>query len=98
MGTSALTGADWIWKDGDFVAWDQAQVHLLSLAVQFGASVFEGIRCYDTPGGPAVFRLREHIRRLEDSCSIYRMPLEHDADAGAQPRLGLLRCGRRPRE
>jgi branched-chain amino acid aminotransferase len=91
MGTSALTGADWIWKDGDFVAWDQAQVHLLSLAVQFGASVFEGIRCYDTPGGPAVFRLREHIRRLEDSCSIYRMPLEHDADALVEACLDTVR-------
>jgi branched-chain amino acid aminotransferase len=91
MGTSALTGADWVWKDGDFVAWDQAQVHLLSLAVQFGASVFEGIRCYDTPDGPAVFRLREHIRRLEDSCRIYRMPLEHDADALVEACLDTVR-------
>jgi branched-chain amino acid aminotransferase len=91
MGTSALTGADWVWKDGDFVAWDQAQVHLLSLAVQFGASVFEGIRCYDTPGGPAVFRLKEHIRRLEDSCRIYRMPLVHSTDALVEASLDTVR-------
>jgi branched-chain amino acid aminotransferase len=91
MGTSALTGADWVWKDGGFVAWDQAQVHLLSLAVQFGASVFEGIRCYDTPEGPAVFRLEEHIRRLEDSCRIYRMPLEYSADALVEACLDTVR-------
>jgi branched-chain amino acid aminotransferase len=47
-------------------------VHILSLAVQFGSSVFEGIRCYATPDGPAVFRLPEHLRRLQDSCKIYR--------------------------
>ena len=55
--SARLSEADWIWKDGDFVAWKDATVHLLSLAVQFGSSIFEGIRCYDTPGGPAVFRL-----------------------------------------
>lgn len=76
----ALTGSEWIWKDGEYVAWEDAQVHLLAVAVQFGASIFEGIRCYDTPGGPAVFRLPEHIRRFQDSCKIYRMPLEHSAE------------------
>ena len=76
-----ITDAQWIWKDGDFVPWHDAQLHLLSTAVQFGASVFEGIRCYETPDGPAIFRLAEHIRRLEDSCRIYRMPLEHTAEA-----------------
>ena len=80
MGTSALTAVDWIWKDGDFIRWEDAQLHLLTVAVQFGASMFEGIRCYDTPRGPAIFRLKEHIRRLQDSCRIYRMPLEHSAD------------------
>ncbi len=78
MGTSALLASDWIWKDGDFVAWEDAQIHILTVAVQFGASVFEGIRVYDTPDGPAIFRLREHIRRLRDSCKIYRMPLTYD--------------------
>jgi len=81
MGTSALTAAKWIWKDGEFVAWEDAQVHLLSVAVQFGSSMFEGIRCYDTAKGPTIFRLREHIRRLRDSCRIYRMPLAHDEAA-----------------
>jgi len=69
----AFSEVKWIWKDGEFVAWHDAKVHILSLAVQFGSSVFEGIRCYATPEGPAVFRLPEHLRRLHDSCRIYRM-------------------------
>jgi branched-chain amino acid aminotransferase len=81
MGTSSLTGSEWIWADGDFVPWGEAKVHLLSVAVQFGSSMFEGIRCYETDNGPAIFRLREHIRRLHDSCRIYRMPLKHSVDA-----------------
>jgi len=74
MGTSTgLSGADWIWKDGEFIPWGEARTHILSLAVQFGASIFEGIRAYETERGPAVFRLRPHLRRLMDSCKIYRM-------------------------
>jgi branched-chain amino acid aminotransferase len=73
-----ISESEWIWKDGEFLPWANANVHLLSLAVQFGSSVFEGIRCYDTPRGPAIFRLKEHVRRLYDSCSIYRMRPAHD--------------------
>jgi branched-chain amino acid aminotransferase len=80
MGTSGLMPVDWIWKDGDFIRWQDAQLHLLSVAVQFGASMFEGVRCYQTSRGPAIFRLKEHIRRLHDSCRIYRMPLAHAED------------------
>lgn len=65
--------ARWIWRDGEFIDWHDAKVHLLSLAVQFGSSIFEGVRCYATPRGPAVFRWPEHLRRLYDSCHIYRM-------------------------
>ena len=73
-----ITKADWIWKDGTFIKWDDAQVHLLSTAVQFGTSLFEGIRCYDTPNGPAIFRLNDHLRRLVDSCRTYSIDLPHD--------------------
>jgi branched-chain amino acid aminotransferase len=76
-----ITESEWIWKDGEFIAWADAQVHILSLAVQFGSSVFEGVRCYETPDGPAIFRLDDHIRRLFDSCRIYRMEPEHTAEA-----------------
>jgi branched-chain amino acid aminotransferase len=75
--STGLSEAEWIWKDGEYVPWEDAKTHILSLAVQFGSSVFEGIRCYDTPAGPAIFRLGPHMRRLFDSCKIYRMtPLQ----------------------
>lgn len=77
MGTPGFVESEWIWKDGDFIRWKDANVHILSTAVQFGSSMFEGIRCYETPDGPAIFRLDAHLRRLRDSCKIYRMPLEH---------------------
>lgn len=71
--STGLTGSEWIWKDGEFIPWGEAKTHILSLAVQFGSSIFEGIRAYETERGPAIFRLRAHIRRLMDSCKIYRM-------------------------
>lgn len=76
-----LDGSEWIWKDGEWIAWEDATVHVLSLAVQFGSSIFEGIRAYETPEGPAIFRLPEHLRRLVDSCAIYRMKPAQDVDA-----------------
>jgi len=91
MGTSGLTEADWIWKDGEFVPWADAKVHLLAVAVQFGSSMFEGIRCYETARGPAVFRLEEHIRRLHDSCKIYRMPLSHAPETLVEACLATVR-------
>lgn len=93
---------EWIWKDGEFIPWHDAQVHLLSLAVQFGSSIFEGIRCYQTPGGPAIFRLDEHLRRLQDSCRIYRITIPHDvatlksACTTAVAKNGLGDCYIRP--
>ena len=55
------------------IDWDDAKIHVLSHVVHYGSSVFEGIRCYETPGGPAIFRLYEHVRRMQDSAKIYRM-------------------------
>jgi len=78
--STGLAGSDWIWKDGEFIPWGDAKTHILSLAVQFGSSVFEGIRCYETADGPAIFRLGPHIRRLFDSCKIYRMAPEQSAE------------------
>jgi len=68
-----LTPTEKIWHNGRFIRWDEATLHVLSHVVSYGTSVFEGIRCYATPTGPAVFRLREHVRRLTDSAKIYRM-------------------------
>lgn len=69
-----------IWRDGTFVNYEEATIHVMSHVVHYGSSVFEGIRCYETPSGGAVFRLREHMRRLLDSSRIYRIPLKYSVD------------------
>ncbi|GBD00380.1 Branched-chain-amino-acid aminotransferase [bacterium HR18] len=66
-----------IWFNGKLVPFEEAKIHVLSHVVHYGSSVFEGIRCYETARGPAVFRLREHLRRLLDSARIYRMELPY---------------------
>src|SRR5271163_3850208 len=73
-----------IWRDGHFVDWADATIHVLSHVVHYGSSVFEGIRCYETPTGGSIFRLREHIRRLHDSARIYRMALRHSPETLVQ--------------
>ena len=70
--------AQTIWKDGKLIPWKDANVHILSTAVQFGNSVFEGVRCYGTPKGPGIVHLDGHLRRLLDSCKMYRIPIEYD--------------------
>jgi len=71
---------DKIWMDGKLVPWDEAQVHVLTHALHYGLGVFEGIRCYETPKGPAVFRLREHVKRLVTSAHIFMMDLPFTED------------------
>ena len=65
----------YIWFNGELVEWDKAQVHVMTHALHYGSSVFEGIRAYDTPNGPIIFRLKEHIQRLFDSAKIYWMEM-----------------------
>ena len=62
-----------VWKNGDFIDWDDARIHVMSHVVNYGSSVFEGIRCYETSKGSAVFRLKDHMQRLVNSAKIYRM-------------------------
>ncbi len=64
-----------IWKNGQFIPWPEATLHVMSHVVHYGSSVFEGMRCYKTPKGPSIFRLADHIKRLFDSAKIYRMPV-----------------------
>ncbi len=66
-----------IWMNGKFVDWDDAKIHVLSHVVHYGSSWFEGIRCYETPKGPAIFRLDRHVRRLFDSVKIYRTEIPY---------------------
>ena len=72
--------ADKIWMDGKLVDWDDANVHVLTHTLHYGLGVFEGIRCYETPKGPAIFRLDDHVDRLLNSASIFQMkiPFSHD--------------------
>ena len=69
-----------IWFNGKLVPFEEANIHVLSHVVHYGSSVFEGIRCYDTDRGSAVFRLREHLQRLIDSARIYRMDLKYSIE------------------
>ncbi len=71
-----LTPTSKIWHNGRLINWNDAQIHVLSHVVSYGSSVFEGIRCYNTKSGPAVFRAAEHARRLIDSAKIYRIKVE----------------------
>ncbi len=64
-----------IWMDGEFVDWKEARVHVLTHALHYGSGVFEGIRCYHTKKGPAVFRFKEHLERLYDSAELYHMDI-----------------------
>jgi branched-chain amino acid aminotransferase len=69
-----------IWMDGEFVPWDEAQVHFLTHALHYGTAVFEGIRAYQTPEGTAIFRLRDHIERLARSAVAYQIPWHHEVE------------------
>ncbi len=72
--------SEWIWKNGEFVKWEDATVHVTTHALHYGSSVFEGIRAYATPQGPAVFRLEPHTRRLMNSAKIARIEIPFTAD------------------
>ena len=66
----AIKASEYVWHNGHLVAWDDAKIHVMAHVVNYGSSVFEGIRCYQTPKGPAIFRLRDHTIRLLQSCKI----------------------------
>ncbi len=70
-----INKTDKIWMDGEFVGWDEAKVHILTHTLHYGLGAFEGIRCYDTPKGPAVFRLDDHVQRLFDSAKIFLLEI-----------------------
>mgnify|MGYP006182421067 FL=1 len=69
---------EWIWHNGEIKRWADATTHVMSHALHYGSSVFEGIRCYETPNGPAIFRLTDHNKRLYASARIYDMPMPYD--------------------
>ena len=93
---------DVVWHDGEFINWNDARVHVMSHVLHYGSSIFEGIRCYATDNGPAIFRLREHMHRFLNSAKIYRMDhtwtLDQLCDASVElvRRSGLDQCYIRP--
>lgn len=75
-----LETTEYIWMDGEFVPWDEANVHVLTHSLHYGMGVFEGIRCYDTSRGPAVFRLRDHMERLGNSADLVNIDLPYSVE------------------
>ena len=94
--------AECIWMNGEFVAWDDAKVHVLSHGLHYGTGVFEGIRAYETDSGTAVFRHREHLDRLQRSAKLYYLPIPYDVEEMRTAtnelirRNGLASCYIRP--
>jgi branched-chain amino acid aminotransferase len=82
--------ADLIWMNGDFVPWDEAKVHVLTHGLHYGTGVFEGVRCYDTEIGPAVFRHADHVDRLFKSAELYYMPVPFEREQIRQATLELI--------
>jgi branched-chain amino acid aminotransferase len=86
-----LTPTKKIWHNGKFINWDDAKIHILSHVVSYGSSVFEGIRCYETVNGPAIFRLGDHVRRMIDSAKIYRMNIGYSLEQLSDAMVELVR-------
>src|ERR687893_623199 len=82
-----------IWHNGRFIKWEDARVHVMSHVLHYGSSVFEGIRCYSTKRGPAIFRLREHMQRLLNSAKIYRMDIDLSLDQLDEAAIELVNRG-----
>ena len=80
----------YIWRNGELIPWEQATIHVMSHVVNYGSSLFEGVRCYETADGPAIFRLKEHIKRFLNSCHIYRMDLGFNFDELCEACVNLV--------
>ena len=83
-----------IWHNGKWINWEDATLHVLSHVVSYGSAVFEGIRCYETKQGPAIFRLPEHMQRLINSGRIYRMELPYSVDQFCSTATELVRLNK----
>ena len=90
--SNPFAGVRWIWMNGRLVEFEKATVHVMTHALHYGSGVFEGIRCYETSRGPEVFRLPEHMRRLELSAKVYRMDLPFPAAEFSEAILETIRA------
>src|SRR5690349_19040349 len=97
-----LPATEWIWRDGEFIRWNDAQVHVLSHSMQFGSSLFEGIRGYDSRPCPPFFHLEDNLRPLLKSGKIYRMRIKNSVEDYVAGRCevfdktGMMACNARP--
>jgi branched-chain amino acid aminotransferase len=89
-----LQATEKIWMNGSFVRWDDAKTHVLTHSLHYGTAVFEGIRCYKTEAGPAVFRLYEHVNRLFESAHILQMEMQFTREAVAEAILETIRVNK----
>ncbi len=89
-----ITKVSKIWANGKLIDWDDAKIHVLAHVVNYGSSLFEGIRSYQTPKGPAVFRLEEHVERLFNSSKIYRIELPYTREQIANAILEVVRVNK----
>lgn len=88
--------SDQVWFDGRLVPWEEATVHVAAHALHYGSSVFEGIRCYELPSGPAIFCLEQHLDRLWASCKIYRMQVPYSRQEFRRAVLDTVRANGHP--
>ena len=86
----AIPKTDKIWHNGKLINWDDAKIHVMSHVVNYGSSVFEGVRCYKPPQGPAIFRAQEHAERLLQSAKIYRMEVPFTEEEIVQAMLDVV--------
>ena len=91
---AAFTKADYIWTNGELVRWDDAQTHVTAHGLHYGTGVFEGMRCYDTPGGPAIFRLDAHMVRFAASARFYELKLPYTFEQLCAASLEVIRANR----
>jgi branched-chain amino acid aminotransferase len=84
-------GVDTIWMDGDFVDFEDAQIHVLTHGLHYGTGVFEGVRCYDTADGPAIFRWEEHLDRFYESAKPYDMEIPFEPEEITEATVELIR-------
>jgi branched-chain amino acid aminotransferase len=89
-----LQATEKIWHNGRLIPWDDAKIHVLAHVVNYGSSVFEGIRCYDTRLGSAIFRAADHARRLLDSAKIYRMDLPYSLEQLTDAMVEVVRANK----
>ncbi|HUI41706.1 MAG TPA: branched-chain amino acid transaminase [Terriglobia bacterium] len=87
----ALDYFDKIWHNGEFIPWESATIHVGSHVLSYASCVFEGIRCYETPQGPAIFRLKDHTDRLLNSCRVYRMEPQYTHQQLQDAMIDLVR-------